>query len=84
MYPSGGFSFYMVNRVKPVHASDRSHSMDSMLPVQNKNFSGEGEEFTKILGADEETKVIYSDNSWEFGKGCEDLSWNHCTSTAYR
>ena len=21
---------------------------------------------------------------WNFGKGCEDLSWNHCTSTPYR
>ena len=22
-------------------------------------------------------KVIYIDNSLEFGKACEDLSWNH-------
>ena len=29
-------------------------------------------------------KVIYSDNSLEFGKACEDLSWNHCTSTPHR
>ena len=27
---------------------------------------------------------IYTDNSLEFGKACEDLSWNHCTSTPYR
>ena len=26
VYPSGGFSYNMVNRVKPVHASDRSRS----------------------------------------------------------
>ena len=26
-------------------------------------------------------KVIYTDNSLKFGKACEDLSWNHCTST---
>ena len=26
-------------------------------------------------------KVIYTDNSLEFGKVCEDLSWNHCTLT---
>ena len=32
----------------------------------------------------EETKVIYTDNSLEFGKACEDLSWNHCTSTPHR
>ena len=29
-------------------------------------------------------KVIHTDNSLEFGKACEDLSWNHCTSTPYR
>ena len=29
-------------------------------------------------------KVIYTDNSLEFGKSCEDLSWNHCTSTPHR
>ena len=30
------------------------------------------------------SKVIYTDNSLEFGKACEDLSWNHCTSTPHR
>ena len=29
-------------------------------------------------------KVIYTDNSLEFGKACEELSWNHCTSTPHR
>ena len=29
-------------------------------------------------------KVIYTDNSLEFGKACEDLTWNHCTSTPHR
>ena len=29
-------------------------------------------------------KVIYTDNSLEFRKVCEDLSWNHCTSTPHR
>ena len=29
-------------------------------------------------------KVIYTDNSLEFGKACQDLSWNHCTSTPHR
>ena len=27
---------------------------------------------------------IYTDNSLEFGNACEDLSWNHCTSTPHR
>ena len=29
-------------------------------------------------------KVICTDNPLEFGKACEDLSWNHCTSTPHR
>ena len=29
-------------------------------------------------------KVIYTDDSLEFGKACEDLSWNPCTSTPHR
>ena len=29
-------------------------------------------------------KVIYTDNCLEFGKACEDLCWNHCTSTPQR
>ena len=29
-------------------------------------------------------KVIYTDNSLEFGKACEDLSWNYSTSTPHR
>ena len=33
---------------------------------------------------DRKPNVIYADNSLEFGKACEDLSWNHCTSTPHR
>ena len=29
-------------------------------------------------------KVIYTGNSLESGKSCEDLPWNHCTSTPHR
>ena len=38
----------------------------------------------KFLGANRKPKVIYTDNALEFGKACEDLSWNHCTSTPHR
>ena len=40
--------------------------------------------FQKFLEPDRKPKVIYTDNSLEFGKACEDLSWNHCTSTPHR
>ena len=38
----------------------------------------------KFLEPDRKSKVIYTDNSLEFGKACEELSWNHCTSTPHR
>ena len=38
----------------------------------------------KFLGPNRKRNVIYTDNSLEFGTACEDLSWNHCTSTPHR
>ena len=38
----------------------------------------------KFLEPNRKPKVIYTNNSLEFGKACEDLSWNHCTSTPRR
>ena len=37
-----------------------------------------------LLEPNGKPKVIYTDKSSEFGKACEDLSWNHCTSTPHR
>ena len=36
------------------------------------------------MESDRKPNVIYTDNSLEFGKACEYLSWNHCTSTPHR
>ena len=38
----------------------------------------------KFLEPTRKSKVIYTDNSLEFGRSCEELSWNHCTSTPHR
>ena len=38
----------------------------------------------KFLEPNGEAKVFYTDNSLEFSKACEDLSWNRCTSTPHR
>ena len=38
----------------------------------------------KFLEPTRKPKVIYTDNSLEFGKACEELTWNHCTSTPHR
>ena len=36
------------------------------------------------LQPDRKPQVNYTDKSVEFGKACEDLSCNHCKSTAHR
>ena len=46
--------------------------MDTILSVQNENFSGDGMEFLKVSRAGK-AEVIYTDHSLEFGKSCEDL-----------
>ena len=38
----------------------------------------------KFLEPNGKPKVIHTDNSLEFGKASEDLSWNHCTSPPHR
>ena len=38
----------------------------------------------KFLASDRKPKVICNDSSLGFGTACEDLSWNHCTSTPHR
>ena len=38
----------------------------------------------KFLEPTGKPKVIYTDNSLEFGKSCEELTWNHRTSTPHR
>ena len=58
-----------------------SLSMDTVLSVQNQNFSGDGREFTKVSRAVGRAK---SHLHWQFTGTWQvlwDLSWNHCTST---
>ena len=47
--------------------------MDPVVSVQNKNFAGNTRNLQKFLEPDRNRKVIYTDNSLEFGKACEDL-----------
>ena len=53
-------------------------------PCKNKILQETQRSWQKFLEPERKPKVIYTDNSSEFGKGCEDLSWNHCTSTPHR
>ena len=47
-------------------------------PCKTKTSQETQRSLQKFLEADRKPKVIYTDNSLEFGKACEDLSWNHC------
>ena len=59
--------------------------MDPVVSVQKtKLHKKHRESLQKFPQPERKPKVIYTDNSLEFGKACEDLSWNHCTSTPHR
>ena len=53
-------------------------------PCKNKTSQETQRSLQKFLEPDKKPKVIYTGNSLEFGKACEDLSWNHCTTTPHR
>ena len=46
-------------------------------PWRMKNSQETERSLRKFLEPSEKPKVIYTDNSSEFGKACEELSWNH-------
>ena len=53
-------------------------------PCKTKTSQETQRSLQKLLEPEKKPKVIYTDKSLEFGKTCEDLSWNHCTSTPHR
>ena len=53
-------------------------------PCKAKTSQETWESLMKFLEPTRKPKVIYTDNSLELGKSCEELSWNHCTSTPHR
>ena len=56
-----------------------------LYPCKTKTSRGDGKEFIKVPRADGKVKChLYKDISSEFGKFCEDLSWNDRTSTPHR
>ena len=53
-------------------------------PCKTKTSQEMEKSLRMFLEPSENPKVIYTDNSLEFGNSCEDLSWNHRTSTPHR
>ena len=52
-------------------------------PCETKTSQETQKSLMKLLEPSQKPKVIYTDNSIEVGKSCENLSWNHCTSTPH-
>ena len=53
-------------------------------PCEKKDSQETEKSSRKFLEPSQKPKVVNTDNSLEFGKSCEALSWNHRTSTPYR
>ena len=53
-------------------------------PCETKTSQETQRSLQKFLEPDRKLEVIYTDDSLEFGKACEDLSWNHCSSLPHR
>ena len=53
-------------------------------PCKTKTSQEAERSLHKFLEPTRKPKVVYTDNSLEFCKACEDLSWHQCTSTPHR
>ena len=53
-------------------------------PCNTKTSQDTQKSLQKFLEPTRKPEVIYTYNSLEFGKACEELTWNHCTSTPHR
>ena len=67
-----------------VVVQDLANQWIQAYPCKNKTSQETQRSLQKFLEPERKPKVIYTDNSLEFGKACEALSWNHCTSTPHR
>ena len=67
-----------------VVVQDLSTQWIQACPCKTKTSQETQRSLEKFLEFDRKPKVIYTDNSLEFGQACEDLSWNLCTSTPHR
>ena len=53
-------------------------------PCKTKTSQETEKSLRKFIKPSRKPKVVLTDNALEFGKACEDLSWNDCTSTPHR
>ena len=67
-----------------VVVQDLSTQWIQSYPCKTRTSQETQRSLQKFLEPNRKPKVIYTDNSLDFGKSCENLSSNHCTSTPHR
>ena len=72
------------NHRHAVVVQDLSTQWIQSYPCKSKSSQETQKNLMKFLDPTRTPKVIYTGNSMEFGKSCEELSWNHFTSTPHR
>ena len=72
------------NHRHAVVVQDLATQLLQSYPCKTKTSQETQKNLMKFLERTRKPKVIYIDNSSEFGKSLEKLSWNHCTSTPHR
>ena len=72
------------NHLHAVVVQDLATQWIKAYPCKTQTSQETQRSLQKFLEPDRKPEVNYTDNSVECGKACEDLSWNHCTSTPHR
>ena len=72
-----------INHRYAVVVQDLATELQS-CPCKTKTSQETQKSLMKFLEPTRKPKIIYTDNSLEFGKSGEELSLNHCTSTPHR
>ena len=72
------------NHRHAVAVQDMATQWIQSYPCKTKTSQETQRSLQNFLEPERKPKVIYTDNSLEFGKDCEDLSWNHCAPTSHR
>ena len=80
----GGVCESRNNHRHAVVVQDLATQWIQSYPCKTKTSQETQRSLQKFLEPERNPKVIYTDNSLEFGNACEDLSWNHRTSTPHR
>ena len=72
------------NRRYAVVVQNLATEWEQSNPSKTKTSQETQKNLMKFLEPTRKPKVIYTENSLKFGKLCEELSWNHSTSTPHR